>query len=383
MTTKFIYAETIPIMLLIASLIGCQNEKADEGIDMVYNDGDEPGGWCMGDVYISESNTGFCLSAGRVEMIPTWSNQDRAYKLYAKKTVLSTYWLDDTQEIQVGFMAKKEGDATLKIHFDYFEMDYLVENEPIEPAPLKYKGIALNPTVRETVTVKVKEVEDWKHFEITHEPPPWADLVGVHIVKQGPGSITLSQLILNWPVFFSSKEYHNLKKTCEDDKTCGDGFCTEIDPPGSDTKARSVCSMCRTDEHCDAPSICGSDGYFRSCVYPAVKPLGAPCAVDDECTNGYCCDGQCAACCQDDDCDGECVKPAPWEPYQCDPGEGDYNVGDVCYRDQDCASGYCESQSVKNDYLTIQTDYFFSCTDEPEEACQTTILPYGQCAETE
>lgn len=380
---KYTHRLMIPMVVLTYCQVGCQENKSDSS-ELVTH-----GKYAQSCIDTLSSDTSehrsFCVTAGKVKVVPTWANHEHAYELSAKRTLLSTEWLHTFSVFQLGFTAKREGDATLKIHFEYFDKHYFAENIPSDLT--EFDDDSVDPVIRKTIKVDVGE-NDWEQFDFFPKPPFWADEAKFHIEKQGTGTITLSHVVLDPSIKkeLSMPNYKNMDSPCDNDKTCGDGYCAEVRSLDSKEDKQKVCSVCRTDKGCEEPLICGSTNLERGCVLPGVKPLGDVCAVDDECTDGICCEGQCSLCCDDDDCEGEdeCLQLSDWEPHQCNPGEGNYAVDEDCFQNADCQTGLCESITKDMTHLDLDRIYAYSCPEEDtEQECLITGIPYGRCAEQE
>jgi len=260
--------------------------------------------------------------------------------------------------------------------FDYLETDFRTESNPMTPAPRD--ELKRNPNAREILPVNL---EDWKAFDFFPIPPDWADAVAIHLIKKGTGTVELSRVYATiGNVDISLLEaYDNINGGCESDDDCGQALSCIAVPNGREADA--VCTLCE----CDKETVCGVSitGNLMECVFPGIKSLGDFCAAAAECEEGVCCKGRCSTCCDDETCTGDqkCEQLATDTPHQCNPGQGTYVLGDLCYRDEDCDSSYCKGEPHTIDDSVECGGADADTEADAGDACPTARIRYGTCAE--
>jgi hypothetical protein len=357
------------------------------------------------------------LTKGEADGIfSTWHQEDgESIELKGETTVLSTKWINLEYPLSLDFlMVDKKGDVTLEVWVDYLEKDYQADSLPLDPPPSAAYYLSMNshvdlsdiatPTDRAIVPVNVGEWEMSRTFLLEPAIPTWVDSVAVHIVKKGSGTATIARLLLNPVPDVSSPPwgagYDRLYYDCTDNNDCGDAlFC---EPYFGDNSESKQCSYCASDEDCAGVAICGRAFYTRDCVVPYAKPLGEDCEVDEECKNGICCNNHCSACCDEAPCadDQTCTQIYSDDPFQCNPGKGLYQSGELCYRNEDCESNICAGEEDNENaecppYASTDTDPDAgaeadtntdsnteaekSIDTENDEKCISMGIRYGQC----
>lgn len=354
---------------LMIAILGCDAHTASPIETYVCEEDDDVG------CYEGHIIPDFYLTKGKMQAVDTWTDHDPALKLIGKPTVLSTHWLDEAYFSHIGFLAKKDSNAKLEVVFDYLESSYLaVPNFDEFPAIYGFTS----DIATDTETVKVDVVDGWEWVDVFVNTPIWANYIRVQIVKKGSGSVTLAHPVMdterkdgwkNDPLIFAGEP-------CDDDSDCGSFFCEEVT---IESESSRVCVTCRTDADCDGISICGLEDDIFQCVVPDAKYLSRACAVDEECRDGFCCNGLCSTCCEDADCgEGEtCEQLTDGDPFQCNPGQNTYPTDAACFRNEDCADGQCVSLTEDDpayEEICLMLDY------RPPE-CPIDGIKYGTCTD--
>jgi hypothetical protein len=335
---------------------------------------------------------GWFLTEGAADKVSTWHQNEYGYKLKGDLTVLSSKWMIDPSYGSLDFVVvERSGNAEIEVWVDYFEEDYQVDNPPADMPPcydFYFEGEArLFPADRAIVPVTVGEGEMFRTYLVEPAVPSWVDSFAIHIVKKGSGTATVARLLFNRGIVVPvpwGDSYDGIWEPCTDDNDCGDAlFCMPFWNFYEDAEEK-VCSYCASDEDCRGIAICGLNNNGRDCVVPHAKPLGEPCAVDEECTDGICCQSRCSACCENKPCEDEqtCIQIDESAPYQCNPGQGLYSSGELCYRNEDCASGNCDGEIVESGPCGDTDNGTGTDADagvDTESACSSPSVRYGQC----
>ena len=191
-----------------------------------------------------------------------------------------------------------------------------------------------------------------------------------------PGTRTLGQACCNnHSLCISNYCGNNNTCQCNDDNDCGPGnFCHKGLTQNSCQPKRATCGSCSADHQCIS-GFCKGKPLGR-CITPNSNfPIGANCCKDDECATGSCnsgghcqcktdghcpngqfCDkgmlgigpntcrplgGSCSSCSQDSHCASNFCKDKP--VGRCITPNSNFSVGQNCCKNDQCASGSCNS----------------------------------------
>ncbi len=287
------------------------------------------------DLWCGESLCFWSVDSGTVRRVSTWHPQDYGVELVGDPAVIS-----QLIEKRVGCMS----------------FDTLAE---VDPNASVFLGLDFEDDGTEEYAAPVPG-NDWSAVSYLITPPSWYSKVRFSLRKTGPGRAVLAHIRISEgsdcsaaPLPLSGRP---LGAGCENSSQCAGGLCAPGGFPYHNADDLSfACGECSADADCSGAS-CGLEpdqyGLHAACKEAGRHLLGERCLYDGECSSGICCGQVCSACCEESQCaDGESctlsthpVEGDPFwmpRPFQCAPGEGRGAAGELCLRDQDCASGSC------------------------------------------
>lgn len=280
------------------------------------------------DVWCGEQLCSWELEKGEIERVPTWHRRDYGVALLSDPTAISQLAVTSDDCIRFQFIADIAPDATVTVEMDLLD-DGRVEWERQVPT----SNWALLTYMVATPETEYRGIR----FRIRKTGPGHAVLAEIEAVRD-EGCVDPPIQVMPRP----------LGAACDEGADCDSGVCAPQAIWGG-----TVCSACDGPEDC-AEGVCGLHvtelglhlSPYRACEPTAARSFGERCALDSECTTGWCTGGVCSTCRLDEHCgDGRTCEervedPGRWLPaYQCS-GAGD-QPGGACMLDGDCASGAC------------------------------------------
>lgn len=196
----------------------------------------------------------------------------------------------------------------------------------------------------------------WGVYDYLFDLPPLYGTATVSIEKRGTGRAVLAQLKAEQGEGCRTG-YGELCSPGE----CAEGVCAPYFNDDTSIGGFGTCGTCEDHSDCASDLPCGLDAplYGRAyemhaqCGEPGRHGLGERCIYDEECATGICSQGTCGTCrgipsnfpMQDTCDDGQVCDVAaigvPFATMMCNPGMGQYGVGEHCLTAADCASGSC------------------------------------------
>ncbi|MCB9744794.1 MAG: hypothetical protein H6740_19540 [Alphaproteobacteria bacterium] len=299
------------------------------------------------DVWCGDQLCEWEVEQGAVERVPTWHPEDEGALLVGDPVVLSqraNITQADATCIRFELVADVQADASLTLSLDFMDDGSAEYEHPL-----------------------VSDNFEQVHYYIT--APHWYDGVRFRIRKDGEGDAVLATIRATAVSLASCSgdpiavDNVPLGADCLSGEGCASGFCADvplIDSSGWLPASFLTCGRCESSEDCREGELCGvvfAGAYsaYRACMRPPERLLGQACAVDEECSSGTCCEGQCSECCQDRGCaEGDCERREPFDshtpegamPFVCEATLGERQPGEPCMEGSDCASGLCPSSGV-------------------------------------
>jgi hypothetical protein len=267
----------------------------------------------------AETLCGWEVKAGNVSPSGSWHEHQRAVQLDGMPALI-TKRLDYVRNVQcfsMGVLADVDEDAQLVLQLDFNDDGTVDTSTPV-------------PAVR------------WRHVELGIRPPPEFRAVRLNLLKQGPGTVRIAQLVLDSniddcklakPTTLADGSLCSNDYTCSSGRcllghcaSCPEGGCNEGDACRSSDECRDgacaagVCRACAKNGSCPTGQGCSIHGQCASgnCVfgeqpslvkYPGNDGICGDCDEDADCGGGFCFLGHCSACRSDGDCtDGKVCR---------------------------------------------------------------------------
>lgn len=324
------------------------------------------------------------IETGDAVQVPTWHAGDDGVELVGDDVAISQQTpetSDDSTCIHFSMLTDVALDADVHLQFDVFGDGTVDYDQPIPTAhwaPVSYLVRFTGPY----------------------------NGVRFRIAKHGAGHAVLAEIKAETSTDCAGAAIalppHPNGGFCDAADQCASGVCSG----GGFFVSHGTCAACSTDAQCTGGNVCGIDDAVAPwlhpslvCIPPASRRLGELCHEDAECATGFCNGFACSTCSATSGCgadegctkvDGTLTRPdgttdawvAP--PSECDAALGKRATGEICFRDDDCASARCTgtgSLSVCDaDGRTCESD--LECPDDhtlKPTACLAVGITGGTC----
>lgn len=230
----------------------------------------------------------FHVVTGEVKQVPTWHERDYAVELVGSPVELE-YTIEERtiSEITVELFASVDSSAELTLEVDFWDDGHIDCTHPIPE-------------------------NNWESTRFIVPAPDDCGDARLVLRKQGEGRVVIERLF-TWDfgvgdvegatVDCESEDYKApFGVPCDSGDDCVSGICSPTVPEVSaESKSGEsyACGECFDDGGCPDGSTCGvvgtrykddlyKDALFRTCITPRSRGIGQDCYNDNDCASGYC-----------------------------------------------------------------------------------------------
>jgi len=334
------------------------------------------------------------VTRGKAREVNTLSLDEIGVELIGTQASITRFVPPITWPRELSIRATVSDGVKLYAVLEYFVLSYDAFGDVVEPLSLINRdyshysshsvlGVDLQSETRLSPAFPVEQkripisTDDWKQKTVTIDSwPSWHEVVHLSILKEGKGRAVVTRILID----YADLGDDDFSDWCGKDRECSVGYCErslKALNKYSDDDDEGACVMCLEDAHCPGEGVCGlhEPGWFVSpesywsdsptCMPPGIHTLSDRCIGDAECFSGICCKGICSTCCVSEDCPMDQVCERAFDeflfPFQCAPGLGVLNPGDLCFRNEDCASGICMGSGAAPIPLSTHSESGIAC----------------------